>query len=130
MISYAAITTMMYSFYHRNNLSNVALVDNIFAYAGFGFSNVIVLHIIRKLNLKKAVIIGFSGLLMLNIVVLFTVISVEEQLPVFSELGFVYAVNVVAAFLAGISNSLIWYLNLYILGRLCRRIFKRIVIKF
>lgn len=108
MISYAAITTMMYSFYHRNNLANVALVDNILAYAGFGFSNVIVLHIIRRLNLKKAVVIGFSGLLLLNVTILFTIISVEEKLPVLSELVVVYAINIISSFLAGVSNSLIW----------------------
>lgn len=64
MVSYAAITTMMYSLYNNHGLANVALVDGIFAYIGFGPTNMIVLHILRKLNLKIGLVIGFVGILL------------------------------------------------------------------
>lgn len=55
---------MMFSLYSQKGIANIALVNGIFAFIGFGISNMIVLHILRKFNLKYGLVIGFSGLLL------------------------------------------------------------------
>ena len=108
MVSYAAITTMMYSLYNNYGLANIALVDGIFAFIGFGPTNMIVLHVIRKMNLKKALALGFTGLLVYDVTILVTVIASDKQILVISSLPILYLINIVSSFLAGISNSIIW----------------------
>lgn len=109
MVSYAAITTMMYSLYDRNGLTTLALVDGIFAFLGFGPTNMVVLTILRKFNLKKSLALGFTGLFLFNLIVLMTIAVIENQTPVLSYLPVLYLLNIISSTLAGISNSIIWY---------------------
>jgi hypothetical protein len=109
MVSYSAITTMMYSLYNRYQLRNVALVNGIFAFIGFGPTNMIVLHILRKLNLKRSLALGFVGLMCYNLNIMLTVISIDKDVPIISSIPVIYVINIVTSFLAGVSNSLIWY---------------------
>lgn len=108
MVSYAAITTMMYSLYERNGLATLALVDGIFAFLGFGPSNMIVLTILRKFNLKKSLALGFTGLFVFNLIVLVSVAAAENSTAVLSYPPVLYLLNIVSSTMAGISNSIIW----------------------
>lgn len=122
---------MMFSLYSQKGLANIALVNGIFAFVGFGVSNMIVLHILRKFNLKYGLVIGFSGLLLCEINVMFTIFIADKNIPIFSSVPFLYIINIITTFLTGISNSINWYKNILIfIGQLYQHTFKHIVMIF
>lgn len=120
---------MMYSLYDRNGLTTLALVDGIFAFLGFGPTNMVVLTILRKFNLKKSLALGFTGLFLFNLIVLMTIAVIENQTPVLSYLPVLYLLNIISSTLAGISNSIIWYTKTNI-GQLCQYISSLIAINW
>ena len=63
-ISYSSVSTMMYTFYSQKGIASIVLFNGIFMFIGFGLSNMIVLHILRKFNLKYSLVIGFVGFLL------------------------------------------------------------------
>lgn len=108
MVSYAATTTMMFSLYERNDIGVLALVNSMFGFIGFGPTNMIVLHILRKVNLKRALTIAFCGLLLTDLNISFTVFAIEEDIPVISSPIVLYPINILCCFIGGVSNSMIW----------------------
>ena len=62
LIAWAATTTLMYSLYVQAKLEKMVLMNGLVNYIGFGLSNPIVVYIIRKSNLKRAIILGFLGI--------------------------------------------------------------------
>ncbi len=109
MVSYSATTTMMYSLYAQNDIGTLALINSIFGFIGFGSSNLLVLFIIRKWNLKLAVVAGFLGLILADLSIVGTIFVIETDIAVLSSLFVVYPINIICCFVGGVSNSLIWY---------------------
>ena len=109
LISYSAVTTMMYNLYSQAHLGTLILVNGMLAFLGFGFSNPIVLHILKQYNLKQAIMVSFVGVAVGELVILGTVEITKQHTPVLSNIYVVWAVNMVSSLSTGISNSIMWY---------------------
>ena len=109
LISYSAVTTMMYNLYSQAHLGTLILVNGMLAFLGFGFSNPIVLHILKQYNLKQAIMVSFVGVAVGELVILGTVEITKQHAPVLSNIYVVWAVNMVSSLSTGISNSIMWY---------------------
>lgn len=125
MIPYAGITSMMYSLYAQKGLAMVAIVDGIFAFLGFGPSNIVVLQILRRVNLRGSLILAFMGFLIFNANIMATVILSDKGIPIFSSLSFIYIINIVTSFVSGVCNAVAWYFSCY-KGQLCPHIYRNI----
>ena len=125
MIPYAGITSMMYSLYSQKGLAMVAIIDGIFAFLGFGPSNIIVLQILRRVNLRGSLVLAFIGFLIFNANIMSTVILSDKGIPIFSSLPFIYLINILTSFLSGVCNSVAWYLS-FNSGQLCQHIYRNI----
>lgn len=111
-IAYSSIGEMAYALYREYHIEDVMLVTGIFTFIGFGTTNAIVVHIMKKVNLKKSLLFGFAGFAVYEFTIQITIIFSEYQTPFFSSLPFLYIINSTAGFLAGFSNALVWYIFL------------------
>ena len=50
------------------------LLTGIFTFIGFGTTNAVVVHLIKKLNLRKSVIIGFMGMFIYEFTILLSIL--------------------------------------------------------
>lgn len=60
-IGYSSIGSVTYALYAQYKISNIMLVTGISTFIGFGTANAIVVHIVKKMNLKISLLIGFIG---------------------------------------------------------------------
>lgn len=82
------------------------------AYIGFGLSNPIALQIMRRFNLKKAIVAGFIGMASYGMGACITLLVVQKGILILSSPLFIWALNLLASLTAGVSNSLVWYIGI------------------
>ena len=65
---------MAFALYREYSIENIMVLTGIFTFIGFGTTNAIVVHLIKKLGLKKSILIGFVGFCVYEFTILLSIL--------------------------------------------------------